>query len=55
MQYIVPRWLLLPTCFRNEPVPEEYTKVGLSPLHARVIALFDTVKDEHRVCGMDNL
>ena len=28
---------------------------GLSPLHARVMALFDSVKDSHHQCAMDNL
>ena len=41
--------------FRNEPALEEYVKSGLSPLHSRVMSLFDTVKDEHRICKMDHL
>jgi hypothetical protein len=40
---------------RNDPAPKEYTSKGLSPLHSRVMALFDTVKDDHHQCAMDNL
>ena len=31
--------------FRHEPPPVEYIADGLSPLHARVMALFDDVTD----------
>ena len=41
--------------FRNEPAPKRWKKLGLSPLHSRVMALFDTLKDDHHQCGMDNL
>ena len=40
---------------RNHPAPKEYLRLGLSPLHARVMALFDSVKDSHHQCAMDNL
>ena len=30
-------------------------KTGLSPLHSSVMTLFDSVEDDHHVCGMDNL
>lgn len=30
-------------------------KSGLYPLQDRVMVLFDTLKEEHHVCGMDNL
>jgi hypothetical protein len=41
--------------FRNEPAPAEYLRMGLSPLHARVMWLFDCVKHKWHVCGLDNL
>ena len=41
--------------FRNDPADVEYRKTGLSPLHSRVMSLFDTVNDKYHVCGMDNL
>ena len=40
---------------RNDPAPKKYLKQGLSPLHSRVMALFDGVKDDHHHCAMDNL
>eukprot|EP00547_Thalassionema_nitzschioides_P014673 CAMPEP_0194238244 /NCGR_PEP_ID=MMETSP0158-20130606/5025_1 /TAXON_ID=33649 /ORGANISM="Thalassionema nitzschioides, Strain L26-B" /LENGTH=863 /DNA_ID=CAMNT_0038972445 /DNA_START=101 /DNA_END=2689 /DNA_ORIENTATION=- len=41
--------------FRNEPAPKKYTSYGMSPLHARTMALFDTLKDKCHQCAMDNL
>ena len=41
--------------FRNDPENVEYTKIGLSPLHSRVMTLFDLVEDDYHFCGMDNL
>jgi hypothetical protein len=41
--------------FRNHPAPKKYTKMGLSPLHSRVMALFDTMCDKNHRVGMDNL
>ena len=41
--------------FRNEPPPKKYTDQGLSPLHARVMALFDKLDATLYRCGMDNL
>ena len=40
---------------RNDPAPLKYQRMGLSPLHARVMALFDSLKDDHHQCAMDNL
>ena len=40
---------------RNDPAPKDYIRKGLSPLHARVMSLFDTLEDEHHQCAMDNL
>ena len=39
--------------FRNEPPPKRYK--GMSPLHARVMALFDTLQDKYHSCSLDNL
>ena len=41
--------------FQNDPENVEYTKTGLSPLHSRVMTLFDSVEDDYHVCGMDKL
>ena len=40
---------------RNEPPPTKYISKGFSPLHSRVLSLFDSLKDDHHQCGMDNL
>ena len=41
--------------FRNHPDPTKYFKQVISPLHARVMSIFDSTKDKFHVCGMDNL
>jgi len=41
--------------FRNVPPPDKYIKQGLSPLHARVMWLFDKLEDSHHRVWMDNL
>ena len=41
--------------FRNDEAPKKYTKQGLSPLHSRVMALFDSLGHKFHRCGMDNL
>ena len=40
---------------RNDPAPKKYLKQGLSPLHSRTMALFDSLKDDFHQVGMDNL
>ena len=40
---------------QNHPAPAKYLKQGLSPLHSRVMGLFDTVNDDNHQCAMDNL
>ena len=40
---------------RNDLEPKKYLKQGLLPLHSRVMALFDAVKDPYHHCTMDNL
>ena len=39
---------------RNNPAPHKYLKQGLSPLHSRTMALFDSLKDDYHQVGMDN-
>ena len=41
--------------FRNHPPPKKYVDMRLSPLHARVMALFDDLKEDYHRCGIDNL
>ena len=41
--------------FHNHPSPPNYIKMKLSPLHSRVMALFDSLPDKNHVFGMDNL
>ena len=43
------------SCKINEPPPTKYISKGFSPLHSRVLSLFDSLKDDHHQCGMDNL
>ena len=40
---------------RNDPPPPKYLKQNLSPLHSRVMFLFDSLKDKYHRVGMDNL
>ena len=40
---------------RNDPAPKKYMKMGLSPLHSRVMYLFDSLEEKHHQCAMDNL
>ena len=40
---------------RNDPAPKEFLRLGLSPLHSRVLWLFSCLKADYHVCGVDNL
>ena len=40
---------------QNQLAPKEYLDMGLSPLHYRVFALFDTFKDEYHEVNFDNM
>jgi len=40
---------------RNDPAPKEFIRLGLSPLHSRVLWLFGCLKADYHVCGVDNL
>ena len=41
--------------FRNQPAPKKYLDAGFSPLHARIMALFDCFTDEYHMVRFDNL
>lgn len=41
--------------FRQEPPPQKYIDIGLSPLHSRVMWLIDQVKDKGHRIWMDNM
>ena len=40
---------------RNDPAPKKYLKQELSPLHSQTMALFDSLKDDHRQVRMYNI
>lgn len=40
---------------RNQLAPKKYLDQGLSPLHARCMSLFDTLKDSYHEANFDNL
>ena len=40
---------------RNQPAPRNWTMKGYSPLHARILAMFDQLETEHHNCWFDNL
>ena len=39
----------------NDPLPKTYLAKKILPLHARVMAFFDTVEEKHHQCAMDHL
>jgi len=41
--------------FRNEPVDEHWRKMGLSPLHCRLMHMFSRLEDDGHEVNMDNL
>jgi len=41
--------------FRNEKPPQRYIRMGLSPLHARSLWIFDQLKDKFHRVWVDNL
>jgi len=41
--------------FQNEPSPKKYIDKGLSPLHARTLAMCDALQDVYHRVWMDNL
>jgi hypothetical protein len=41
--------------FWNQPAPKKYLDQKISPLHARVMYMFDSLKERYHQCGMDNL
>ena len=41
--------------FRNQPAPRKYLEQGLSPLHFRIMVMFDQVKNKSHNMWFDNL
>ena len=41
--------------FRNQKAPETFVQMGMSPLHARLHALFDQLPCKNYQCALDNL
>ena len=41
--------------FRNQPAPKKYLGKGFSPLHARIMALYDSLQDGFHRIWFDNL
>ena len=41
--------------FRNQAAPKKWTEIGLSPLHARVLGLYEQLPGKACACGMENL
>ena len=41
--------------FRHQKPPQSYIDKGLSPLHARIMFMFDQLKNKHHSVFMDNL
>ena len=40
---------------QHDPPPKKYTAIGLSPLHACVLYLFDLYEYEYHICDVGNL
>ena len=41
--------------FHNQPAPEKWTKLGYSPLHSRILGMFDQLEEKYHNCWFDNL
>ena len=41
--------------FCNQPAPEKWTKKGYSPLHSRILGMFDQLENKFHNCWFDNL
>ena len=41
--------------FRNQKAPREWTSMGFSPLHARILQMFDQFETKFHNCWFDNL
>ncbi|KAL7562479.1 hypothetical protein ACA910_005453 [Epithemia clementina (nom. ined.)] len=41
--------------FRNQPAPQHYLREGYSPLHSRILGLFDQLEEKNHNCWFDNL
>ena len=47
--------ILLSVILSNEPEPQKYIKIRLSPLYARTLELFDTLYDKYNQFAMENM
>ena len=41
--------------FRNMPAPKKWIRLGFSPLHSRILGMFDQLEDKNHNCWFDNL
>ena len=41
--------------FCNQPAPVDWVRKGYSPLHSRVLAMFDQLEEKYHNCWFDNL
>ena len=41
--------------FRNMPAPQKWIRLGYSPLHSRILAMFDQLEEKNHNCWFDNL
>ena len=41
--------------FCNQPAPVDWARKGYSPLHSRVLAMFDQLEEKYHICWFDNL
>ena len=41
--------------FRNMPAPQKWIHLGYSPLHSRILAMFDQLEEKNHNCWFDNL
>ena len=44
-----------PFYFHNQPAPVDWVQKGYSPLHSRVLAMFDQLEEKYHNCWFDNL
>ena len=49
------KMVTLSSVFEKQSGTTKYLEQGLSPLHSRVMSLFDSLKENHHHCAMDNL
>eukprot|EP00957_Ditylum_brightwellii_P046789 3550976-Ditylum_brightwellii.AAC.1 len=42
-------------CFRDKPVPKEWTDMGFCAIHACLLHMFLNFYDDYHTCNMENL